>query len=84
MRGKSITEDHLDACIRNPDVRIQHLQTHEPPRPKLPTSPSLPAAMEELERRMIEDRSGKAEKKNGPGFRLELPELFKKLGRLWI
>ena len=33
VRGKSITEDHLDASIRNLEARTRNLQTHEEPAP---------------------------------------------------
>src|SRR4030095_10499205 len=55
VRGKSITESHLDASIRNPGVPIQSCQSKEEPVPKSPTSQSLPDAVAQLDRRLIEE-----------------------------
>jgi DNA-binding NtrC family response regulator len=46
-----ITEDHLDASIRNPDATMQKPLTHEKPAAVLSSSRSLPVAVESLERR---------------------------------
>src|SRR4029077_13169746 len=42
VRGKSITEDHLDPSIRNPGAPIQNAQTNQEPAWESPTSLSLP------------------------------------------
>ena len=53
VRGKSITEDHLDASIRNLSASVQSFQPKEEPAAKSPTSRSLPDAVEQ--RRLIEE-----------------------------
>ena len=55
VRGKSITENHLDGLIRNPGAPIQRFQPKEEPVPKSPTSRSLPDTVKQLERRLIEE-----------------------------
>jgi len=55
VRGKSITEHHLDGSIRSPDATMQKPMTQEKPARGLSSSRSLPVAVESLERRMIED-----------------------------
>jgi len=55
VRGKSITEDHLDASIRNLSASIPSFQPKVEPTPKAPASQSLPDAVEQLERRLIEE-----------------------------
>jgi len=47
VRGKSIAEDHLDPLIKNSKRDSQPAQEPESP-------PSLPAAVEQLERRLVE------------------------------
>src|SRR5206468_7043169 len=54
VRGKSITEDHLYASIRTLSGCIQSFQPKEESAAKSPTSRSLPDAVEQLERRLIE------------------------------
>ena len=87
VRGKSITEDHLDASIRNPGAPIQSFQPKEEPAPKSPTSQSLPDAVEQLERRLIEEalrNSGGNKQKAAQVLGLSRQGLIKKLKRLSI
>ena len=84
VRGKSITEDHLDPSIRNPGTPLQSLQTNQEPAWESPTSLSLPAAVEALERRMIEDtlrKSGGNKQKAAQTLGLSRQGLIKKLNR---
>jgi DNA-binding NtrC family response regulator len=55
VRGKSITDDHLDGAIRNLSASVQSFQPKEDSAPKSPTSRSLPDAVKQLERRLIEE-----------------------------
>jgi Nif-specific regulatory protein len=87
VRGKSITEDHLDGSIRNPSASIQSFQPEEEPAPKSPTSRSLPDAIEQLERRLIEEalrNSGGNKQKAAQVLGLSRQGLIKKLKRLSI
>jgi DNA-binding NtrC family response regulator len=87
VRGKSITEDHLDGSIRNPSASIQSFQTKEEPAPKAPPSRSLPDAVEQLERRLIEEalrNSGGNKQKAAQVLGLSRQGLIKKLKRLSI
>jgi DNA-binding NtrC family response regulator len=87
VRGKSITEDHLDASIRNPGAPIQSFQPKEEPAPKSPTSQSLPDAVEQLERRLIEEalrNSGENKQKAAQVLGLSRQGLIKKMKRLGI
>jgi Nif-specific regulatory protein len=87
VRGKSITEDHLDPSIRNPGAPIQNVQPKEEPTPKSPASRSLPDAVEQLERRLIEEalrNSGGNKQKAAQVLGLSRQGLIKKLKRLSI
>ena len=87
VRGKSITEDHLDGSIRNPSASIQSFQPKEAPALKSPTSRSLPDAVEQLERRLIEEallNSGGNKQKAAQGLGLSRQGLIKKLKRFSI
>ena len=87
VRGKSITEDHLDGSIRNLSASIQSFQPKEEPAPKSPTSRSLPDAVEQLERRLIEEalrNSGGNKQKAAQVLGLSRQGLIKKLKRLSI
>ena len=87
VRGRSITEDHLDASIRNPAAPSRNLITNEKPAPESPTSQSLPAAVEALERRMIEEavrKSGGNKQKAAQALGLSRQGLIKKLKRLGV
>jgi len=79
VRGKSITEDHLDASImRSPKSDSPAAQEPESPR-------SLPTAVEALERRMIEQalrESGGNKQKAAQALGLSRQGLIKKLKRL--
>jgi len=58
VRGKTIMEEHLDPSITNPEISpLTALAPQEakPPVPAAPTTQTLGAAVEALERRMIED-----------------------------
>lgn len=86
FRGKSITEDHLDSSIRNRSGIQSFLPKEEPP-PKSPTSRSLPDAVEQLERRLIEEAlrdSGGNKQKAAQTLGLSRQGLIKKLKRLSI
>jgi DNA-binding NtrC family response regulator len=87
VRGKSITEDHLDGSIRSSGASIQSFQTQAEPAPKPSTSPSLPDAVEQLERRLIEEalrNSGGNKQKAAQVLGLSRQGLIKKLKRLSI
>lgn len=86
FRGKSITEDHLDSSIRNRSGIQSFLPKEEPP-PKSPTSRSLPDAVEQLERRLIEEAlrdSGGNKQKAAQTLGLSRQGLIKKLKRLGV
>ena len=58
VRGKTIMEDHLDPSIRNPEISpltAPAPQEAKAPAPTVPAMQTLGAAVEALERRMIED-----------------------------
>jgi len=87
VRGKSITEDHLDDSIRNPSASIQSFQPKEASALKSPTSRSLPDAVEQLERRLIEEalrNSGGNKQKAAQVLGLSRQGLIKKLKRFSI
>jgi Nif-specific regulatory protein len=87
VRGKSITEDHLNGSIGNLTASIQSCQPKEQPAPKSPTSRSLPDAVEQLERRLIEEalrNSGGNKQKAAQTLGLSRQGLIKKLKRLGI
>jgi DNA-binding NtrC family response regulator len=86
VRGKSITEDHLDDSIRNQRAPVQSCPPQEKPA-KLPTSQSLPDAVERLERRLIEEalqNSGGNKQKAAQALGLSRQGLIKKLKRLGV
>jgi Nif-specific regulatory protein len=87
VRGKSITEDLLDGSVRNRSGFIQSFQPEVEPPPKSPTSRSLPDAVEQLERRLIEEalgNSGGNKQKAAQVLGLSRQGLIKKLKRLSI
>ena len=55
VREKSITEDHLDGSIRNLSAFTPSFQPKVEAAPKAQASRSLPDAVEQLERRLIEE-----------------------------
>ena len=55
VREKSITEDHLDGSIRNLSAFIPGFQPKVEAAPKATVSRSLLDAVEQLERRLIEE-----------------------------
>jgi Nif-specific regulatory protein len=87
VRGKMITEDHLDDSIRNLAIPIRSFPPKEEPAPKSPASRSLPDAVERLERRLIEEalqNSGGNKQKAAQVLGLSRQGLIKKLKRLSI
>ncbi len=81
VRGSSITRDHLDASITTLP------KTEEPAKELPPAGSSLPAAIEVLERRLIEEAlraSGGNKQKAAQGLGLSRQGLIKKLKRLGI
>jgi DNA-binding NtrC family response regulator len=87
VRGKSITPDQLDSSIKNLSAPTQSLEPKEEPAPKLPTSRSLPDAVEALERRLIEEalrNSGNNKQRAAQALGLSRQGLIKKLKRLAI
>src|SRR5215510_1401447 len=87
VRGKSITEEHLDGSIRHPRTFVQDFQSKEEPAPESPMSRSLPDAVEQLERRLIEEtlrNSGGNKQKAAQTLGLSRQGLIKKLKRLSI
>jgi Nif-specific regulatory protein len=87
VRGKSITEEHLDGSIRNPTAPVQIVHTSHKPAAESPSSHSLPTAVEALERRMIEKalrESGGNKQKAAQVLGLSRQGLIKKLKRLSI
>ena len=58
VRGKTIMEEHLDPSITNPDISPLTAPAPQEAKPAVPAAPAtqtLGAAVEALERRMIED-----------------------------
>jgi Nif-specific regulatory protein len=87
VREKSITEVYLDGSVRNPSAAIGSFQRKEEPAPKSSTSRSLPDAIEQLERRLIEEalrNSGGNKQKTAQTLGLSRQGLIKKLKRLSI
>jgi DNA-binding NtrC family response regulator len=87
VRGKSITEEHLDDSIRHLRTFVQNSQSKEETAPQSPTSRSLPDAVEQLERRLIEEalrNSGGNKQKAAQVLGLSRQGLIKKLKRLSI
>src|SRR5262247_2077235 len=87
VRGKAITEDHLDGSIRSSGASIQTIRPQVEPAPKAPASRSLPDAVEQLERRLIEEalqNSGGNKQKAAQVLGLSRQGLIKKLKRLSI
>src|SRR5262249_49085359 len=87
VRARSITEDHLDGSNRNSGASIQSFQPKEETAPESPTSRSLPDAVEQLERRLIEEalrNSGGNKQKAAQTLGLSRQGLIKKLKRLSI
>jgi len=85
VRGKSITEDHLDDSLRNLGAPLQSFPPKEEPAPKQAASRSLPDAVERLERRLIEEarqNSGGNKQKAAQVLGLSRQGLIKKLKRL--
>jgi DNA-binding NtrC family response regulator len=77
----------LDGSIRNLSVSIQSFQPKVAPAPKSPMSGSLPDAVEQLERRLIEEalrNSGGNKQKAAQTLGLSRQGLIKKLKRLSI
>jgi Nif-specific regulatory protein len=87
VRGKAITEDHLDNSIRNPAAPVQIFPPSVKPAAGAPSSRSLPTAVEALERRMIEEalrESGGNKQKAAQALDLSRQGLIKKLKRLGV
>jgi Nif-specific regulatory protein len=87
VRGKSITEDHLDPAIRNVETPVRKLQAGEVPATEVLPSHSLPVAVEALERRMIEQalrETAGNKQKAAQVLGLSRQGLIKKLKRLAI
>ena len=87
VRGKSITEDLLDGSVRNRSGFIQSFQPEVESAPKSPTSRSLTDAVEQLERRLIEEalrNSGGNKQKAAQMLGLSRQGWIEKLKRLGI
>jgi Nif-specific regulatory protein len=87
VRGKTITEDHLDAAIRNGETIAETRQESKTPAPAPPAAQTLSATVEALERRMIEDalrRCNGNKQKAAQVLGLSRQGLIKKLKRLGI
>jgi DNA-binding NtrC family response regulator len=87
VRGKSISENHLDPSIRNGETFAPAVQETKEPAPVAPATQSLAANVEALERRMIEDalrKSGGNKQKAAQALGLSRQGLIKKLKRLGI
>jgi Nif-specific regulatory protein len=88
VRGKSITEEHLDPSIRNLDAGPsvgQEVRLATPSTPPRPTT--LPEAVDQLERGMIEEalrKTGGNKQKAAQMLGLSRQGLIKKLKRLGI
>jgi len=87
VRGTSIKEEHLDPTIRNLDSPAPAVQEAREPAPvRLPT-PTLPEAIDSLERRMIEQallKTGGNKQKAAQALGLSRQGLIKKLKRLGL
>ncbi|MGH7926467.1 MAG: sigma-54 interaction domain-containing protein, partial [Candidatus Binatia bacterium] len=90
VRGKTITEEHLDPSVREPDIPPSAASTPQDVKQSAP-APSAPQtlgeAVEQLERRMIEDalrKSGGNKQKAAQALGLSRQGLIKKLKRLGI
>ena len=88
VRGKTITEDHLDPSIRSPESPAPVAQqTTEPVAAASTAVQSLSATVEAVERRMIEDalrKSGGNKQKAAQALGLSRQGLIKKLKRLGL
>ena len=87
VRGKSITEEHLDPTIRNLESPAPARQESKEPASVPPSTPTLPEAIDSLERGMIEDalrKSGGNKQKAALALGLSRQGLIKKLKRLGI
>jgi Nif-specific regulatory protein len=85
VRGKSIKEEDVDAAIRSSDIPAPAGRESKEPAPS-PT-PTLPEAVDALERRMIEDalrKSAGNKQKAAQALGLSRQGLIKKLKRLGI
>jgi len=87
VRGTSIKEEHLDPTIRNLDSPAPAGRESKEPAPVPPHTPTLPEAIDSLERRMIEQallKSGGNKQKAAQALGLSRQGLIKKLKRLGI
>ena len=90
VRSKTITEEHLDASIRNSesfDVPKPAAQEAKPSTPVAPTAQTLGDAVEALERRMIDDALRQChgnKQKAAQVLGLSRQGLIKKLKRLGL
>ena len=87
VRGKTITEDHLDPSIRSPESSAPVAQQTIEPVTAPSTVQSLSATVEAVERRMIEDalrKSGGNKQKAAQALGLSRQGLIKKLKRLGL
>ena len=88
VRGKTINEDHLDPALRTAETSVQKPPARDgAPAPEASSFHSLPAAVEGLERRMIENalrESAGNKQKAAQALGLSRQGLIKKLKRLSI
>jgi DNA-binding NtrC family response regulator len=87
VRGTSIKEEHLDPTIRNLDSPAPAVRGAKEPTPAPPSTPTLPEAIDSLERRMIEEalrKSAGNKQKAAQALGLSRQGLIKKLKRLGI
>jgi DNA-binding NtrC family response regulator len=87
VRGKSITEEHLDPTIRYLESPAPARQESKEPAPAPLPTPTLPEAIDALERRMIEEalqKSGGNKQKAAQALGLSRQGLIKKLKRLGL
>ena len=87
VRGKTITEEHLDPPIRNLDSPAPSGRGSNEPAPIPPPTPTLPEAIDSLERLMIEEalrKSAGNKQKAAQALGLSRQGLIKKIKRLSI
>jgi DNA-binding NtrC family response regulator len=88
VRGRSITEEHLDPSIRNPLRAAPQTNEVKQPVPLFPAAPAtLPEAVDQLERTMIQEalrKTGGNKQKAAQTLGLSRQGLIKKLKRLGI
>jgi DNA-binding NtrC family response regulator len=88
VRGRTIGEEHLDPSIRHPVQWAPQTEEPKQPRPSFFTTPTtLPEAVDQLERNMIQEalrKTGGNKQKAAQALGLSRQGLIKKLKRLGL